>query len=411
MTAIATSTTFRADAKVMGLVGTAHFSSHFFQLALAPLFPILTVQFGVSYAEMGLIITVFYIASGVCQAFAGIFVDRFGARPMLALGLSLLAGSIALTGLATQYWMLLPLAVLAGVGNSVFHPADFSILTAKIDKTRIGRAYSIHALLGTIGYAMAPVVILTLAATLGDWRLALLVPGLGGVAIAIVLWRSPTLVVEPGHLRGHKDSGDPAAFSYARLIATPAIVASFFYFVFTAGASIGLTSFSVSAFSEIYNLIDAEKLKLASYALTAFLVSSASGMLAGGIVADRTTRHHVVAVSGMSAAASFMLILAFGGVSLSLAIALMALAGLSHGITAPSRDMLVRAATPPGATGKVFGFVYSGLDVGSWLVPWFFGSFIDRHTPQYVFLTSAVLFAFAIATVMQVRKRLVARPA
>jgi MFS transporter, FSR family, fosmidomycin resistance protein len=401
MTAIAATTTFRADAKVMGLVGTAHFSSHFFQLALAPLFPLLTVQFGVSYAEMGLVITVFYIASGICQAFAGIFVDRFGARPMLALGLSLLAGSIALAGLATQYWMLLPLAVLAGIGNSVFHPADFSILTAKIDKTRIGRAYSIHALLGTIGYATAPVVILTLAAMLGDWRLALLVPGLAGVAIAIVLWRSPTLVVAPSHLRGHRDSGDPAAFSYARLIATPAIVASFFYFVFTAGASIGLTSFSVSAFSEIYDLIDAEKLKLASYALTAFLVSSASGMRAGGIVA----------VSGMTAAACFMLILAFGGVSFPVAIALMALAGLSHGTTAPSRDMLVRAATPPGATGKVFGFVYSGLDVGSWLVPWFFGSFIDHHTPQYVFLTSAVLFAFAIATVMQVRKRSVPRPA
>ncbi len=410
MTAMATTTTFRADAKVMVLVGAAHFSSHFFQLALAPLFPILNHHFGASYAELGLIVTVFYIASGICQAFAGILVDRFGARPMLALGLSLLAGSIALAGLATHYWMLLPLAVLAGIGNSVFHPADFSILTAKIDKTRLGRAYSIHALLGTIGYAMAPVIIGGLAAIF-DWRAALVATGAAGVVIALILWRSPALVVEPTHLRGRKEGGDRAAFSYARLVATPAIVASFLYFVFTAGASIGITSFGVSAFVEIYDFVTAEQRVLASSALTAFLVAMACGMLAGGIIADRTARHHVVAVSGMSAAAGLMLILTFGSVSYPIAFALMTLAGLSHGVTAPSRDMLVRAATPPGATGKVFGFVYSGLDVGSWLVPWFFGGFIDRHTPQYVFLTSAVLFACAILTVMQVRKRSAPQPA
>ena len=411
MTAIATTTTFRADAKVMGLVGTAHFSSHFFQLALAPLFPILATQFGVSFAELGVIVTVFYVASGICQAFAGIVVDRFGARPILALGLALLAGSIALSGLVTHYWMLLPLAILAGIGNSVFHPADFSILTAKIDKTRIGRAYSIHALLGTIGYAMAPVVITTLAEQLGDWRPALIVPGVAGVVIAIILWRSPTLVVTPTHLRGSKDTGDVAAFSYARLIANPAIVASFLYFVFTAGASIGLTSFSVSAFSEIFGFTTGDQIAQAGLLLTAFLVSSASGMLIGGIIADRTTRHHIVAMAGMTSAALFMVVLAYGGLSYWTAVVAMAVAGLTYGSTAPSRDMLVRAATPPGATGKVFGFVYSGLDVGSWLVPVFYGGFIDSHTPQYVFLTSAVLFAFAIGTVMQVRKRSVPRPA
>lgn len=407
---MATTTTFRADAKVMGLVGTAHFSSHFFQLALAPLFPILTTQFGVSYAELGVIVTVFYIASGICQAFAGIVVDRFGPRPMLAMGLALLAGSTALAGLVSHYWMLLPLAVLAGIGNSVFHPADFSILTAKIDKTRIGRAYSIHALLGTIGYAMAPVIVGGLAA-LFDWRTALVATGLLGVGIAAVLWRSPTLVVGHGHVRGGKDKGDSAAFSYARLIVNPAIVASFLYFVFTAGASIGLTSFSVSAFVEIFNYDTPDLRVLASSALTAFLVSSATGMLIGGIIADRTTRHHIVAMSGMTSAACFMLVLAFAGVTYPIAFAAMALAGLTYGMTAPSRDMLVRAATPPGATGKVFGFVYSGLDVGSWLVPVFYGGFIDRHTPNYVFLTSAILFAFAIGTVAQVRKRSEPRPA
>jgi MFS family permease len=143
----------------------------------------------------------------------------------------------------------------------------------------------------------------------------------------------------------------------------------------------------------------------ATAALTAFLLGSAGGTLVGGLLADRTTRHDVLAVSGLVGAAAFMLVLASGGVSLSLLPGLLALAGFCQGATGPSRDMLVRAATPTGASGRVFGFVYSGLDLGSCITPLAFGWILDHGDPRMVFAAVGVLLLCTIATVVQVRRR------
>ena len=205
-------TALRRDTTVIGVVGAAHFFSHFFQLALPPLFPFLTVEFGVGYADLGLIPATFYLASGICQALVGVWVDRYGARPVLLAGLTLLAVATGLAGFATEFWMLLPLAALAGVGNSVFHPADLSILSTKVSPGRMGRAYSIHQLGGTLGYAASPVVILAMALAFG-WHVAIVLAGLIGLGMVGLLVATGDLIAtEPGARRATaQDGGDPVA--------------------------------------------------------------------------------------------------------------------------------------------------------------------------------------------------------
>ncbi|MFO0998250.1 MAG: MFS transporter [Alphaproteobacteria bacterium] len=407
---VAVTTSLRRDATVAGLVGLAHFSSHFFQLALPPLFPLMKDAFGVSYTALGAIVTVFFTASGVCQAFAGILVDRFGARGILALGISLLAGSIACAGLVPEFWMLYPLAALAGIGNSIFHPADFSIMTSKIDKSRLGRAYSIHAFLGTSGYAASPVVIGGIAAVF-NWHIALVAAGLAGIVVALVISRANALIVER-HAHAAEGAGRPATISYARLITMPAIMMAFAYFALIAAGGVGLQAFSIAALIEILKPVQAvlseslgTPVHVASVALTAYLAASACGMLAGGALADKTSRHHVVASIGLFTAGFLMLILAATASSYWPILLLMAAAGFSSGATSPSRDMLIRGATPPGSTGKVFGFVYSGLDLGALLGPLAFGLIIDHAEPRDIFYAVGALFILAITTVLQVRRQ------
>jgi MFS family permease len=389
----------RRDARVTALVVSAHFLSHFFQLSLAPLFPLLKAEFGVGYAALGLVVTVFYTASGLSQTPAGFLVDRLGPRRVLLTGLSLLAGSIGLAGLAPTYWALLPLAALAGLGNSVFHPADYAIMTASVGEGRLGRAYAFHAVGGNLGWAAAPVVVLPLAATWG-WRAALVSVGLVGVAAAGLLARQAALRGERGHAR----DATPAAAGRVAVFSSPGILACFAYFILLSFALVGVQTFMASALVVIYGA----SLSVATGALTAFLLANGAGILAGGRVADWTSRHDVVAIAGLSAGATLMLATASGLLVLPAAISVLALAGFSVGATSPSRDLLVRAATPRGASGRVFGFVYSGLDVGSSTGPLMFGWLLDHGEPRGIFLSIAVVLALCAVTVVQVRARRVA---
>ena len=385
----------RSDVRIISLIAAAHFFSHFFQLTLPPLFPLLKEVWGVPYVALGLAMSVFYGASGIGQTISGFLVDRLGAHRVLLGGMALFSASVALAGLVPTYWLLLPVALLAGLGNSVFHPADYSILNASVDPRRIGRGYSVHAISGSLGWVAAPPVVVGLTAHFG-WRVALVTVGAAGLLAACVLATQVRAFV------GGRPAERPrsTAGREVRLLLTAPILSAFAYFAFIATALIGVQIFGVTTLMRIYDT----PLGSATAALTAFLVGGASGILAGGLLADRTRRHDVVAVAGLLTAAGFMLLLATGALAPALLPAVLGLTGFCHGVTGPSRDMLVRAATPPGSSGKVFGFVYSGLDLGSCLTPLAFGWLLDHGDPRMLFVAVGILMLCTIATVVQVRR-------
>jgi len=387
-----------SDTLVIGLVGLAHLLSHFYQIALGPLFPLLRDDFGVSYTALGLIISLFYGVSGVCQAFVGILVDRYGGDKLMLFGIVTMATSVLLMGFAPAYWVLLPLAVTAALGNCVFHPADLAILSAKVSPARIGRAFGIHGFGGTCGYFLSPIVIYYGVASFAGWRAGLILAGLIGLVAAFMIYRNREALRMPSGA-GSAD-GMPGFAFYGRLVTSLPLMAAFFYFALIAGAGTGVQNFSVTALVEIY----ASPLYLAAAGLTAYLGGSAVGVLAGGELADRFPRHALIATGGLSIATASMTAIAALPLSMPLIIAMLAIAGFCYGCTGPSRDILVRGATPPGATGKVFGFVYSGLDLGSSLGPLLFGWLMDGGQYRAVFFAVAAMYGVGILTVMQMRR-------
>jgi MFS family permease len=394
----------RRDAEVIGLVGFAHLFSHFLQLILAPLFPLLKDEFGVGYAALGLMVSVMYTVSGMSQTMAGFIVDRYGARRVLLFGMATFSLAMLLIGFATSYWMLLAIAVLAGVGNSVFHPADFAILNAKVDPKRLGYAFSTHGIGGNFGWLAAPVFSIAVSSAYG-WRAATICAGALGLLITAFIATRPALksrAAEAGARHGGAERARSAGIAQeARALLTLPVVKCFAFFTFHAMALIGLQTFSVSVTTALYHapLVDA------SAALTGFLFGGIVGIVAGGFAAAHSSRHNLVAAVGMLTAAALTLVLATGALPLALLAGTMTLIGFFMFSTQPSRDILVRAATPPGATGKVYGFVYSGLDLGSSLSPLLFGWMLDRHLPQGVFGACASFMLLAGATVITLRPR------
>ncbi|WP_158266793.1 MFS transporter [Alsobacter soli] len=385
------------DIRVMSLVGAAHFSSHFFQLVLPPLFPLMRSDLNVSFTELGAVMAVFFAVSGVCQVLAGFVVDRIGPQVVLPLGIAFCGGAMALAGVAPGYWGLLPAAALAGMGNSVFHPADYAILTGRITRSRIGRAYSVHTVLGTLGWASAPVTMLTLAERFG-WRMALVQVGLGGLVLAAyVALQQRTLKVE-------RVAPSGSGKSDWRMLLTAPIIACLVYFVLLSIAQIGSQNFLPS----LLPLVQDVSLAAAARATTLYLVCSAIGALAGGYLADWTPNHERIVGVGLLAAGALTLVFGFQPLPLAVLLVLLGVAGFLTGATLPSRDMLVRSATPPGATGKVFGFVYSGLDIGATIAPLALGAFIDHGRPHEAFGFIAFGLLATIASAVAVKSR--ARP-
>ena len=399
----ASTTEFRHDAEVIGLVGFAHLFSHFLQLMLAPLFPLLKEEFGVGYAALGLMVAVMYTVSGISQTMAGFIVDRYGARRVLLFGMATFSLAMLLTGLATSYWMLVAIAVLAGVGNSVFHPADFAILNAKLDPRRLGYAFSTHGIGGNFGWLAAPAFSIGISALYG-WRAATIAAGVLGLLITAVIASRPVMADAPasGTRREKVQDADARSFGEdVRMLLSVPVVKCFAYFTFHAMALIGLQTFSVSVTTALYGA----PLVSASAALTGFLFGGIVGIVAGGFVAAHSSRHNLVAASGMLLGAVLTLLLASAALPLWSLTGVMSLTGFFTFSTQPSRDILVRAATPPGATGKVYGFVYSGLDLGGTLSPLLFGWLLDRQLPQWVFGASAAFMLLAMTTAVTLRPR------
>jgi MFS family permease len=383
----------------MGLVGLAHASSHFFHLVLPPLFPILKQEFDVSYAQLGLLPGLFFAASGVMQIISGFLVDQFGARRVLLAGLVLLSISMLLCGLVSEFWMLIPLAVVGGIGNSVFHPADLAILTDKISRPRLGRAYGIHALSGNIGWAAAPVFIMTVV-QFSDWRTALVLAGCVGFAVLLVLLLSGTELVESARHAASTRRPEVTAGENVRMLLSPTVVSCFLYFTFLSTALIGIQTFGVTAMVQIYSV----PLTLATTGLTLFLVASGVGVVCGGFAADWTDRHDVITMLGMTLGAIIFFVIGSSSISSSMLIPALIIAGFVAGTTTPSRDMLVRKVTPEGASGRVFGFVYSGLDLGSCLIPLILGWVLDYGSAPVVFYIIGSMLLVTVLTVVNVRR-------
>ncbi len=391
--------TVRADFRVISLVSLAHGVSHFFQIATAVVFPLIKDDLGVSYVALGGTVALYYVVSGICQTLAGFAVDRWGARRMLFLGLALATAGAALAGAAQNYATLVAAAVIGGLGNSVFHPCDFSILNARVRKERLGYAFSGHGIAGYLGYAAAPVYAISVAGALG-WRHALLGAALIGVAvIAVLALQRDAIRADPADGRREGKGGGLAAD--LRVLASAPVLMCFAYFVFVSVAFIAMQNFGVATMMSLYGA----SAQLASATLTAYLLGGAAGILSGGFVATHTDRHDLVAVGGMAVNAAFMFAIAAAWLPGGWLPALCAMAGFASGLTNPSRDLIVRHTTPPGSTGKVYGFVYSGLDVGSMVTPVYFGWLLDGGRPSAVFYTVVVTALLTIGTVLSLPTR------
>jgi MFS transporter, FSR family, fosmidomycin resistance protein len=381
------------DARIIGIVGAAHGGSHFFHLVLPPLFPLLKTAFGVTYTELGLVMGVFFATSGLCQTPAGFLVDRVGAARVLAAGLALLGTGAVLASLAPSYLALLPAAALMGLGNSVFHPADYAILGHHVAPARMARAFSVHTVGGTLGWAIAPVLVAGVAA-LSSWRVALLLSGGVGLVLAAVVLANRGALETPGHKTPAHLGAGAALAGHLRVFAAAPILLCFAFFALQATSFIALQSFMPLSLHQLYGL----PMVAATASVTAFMLGSAAGTVAGGVMADRSGRHQRIIVAGLALAALVLLLVGQVALPTPVLLAAVALAGGLAGLTTPSRDMLVRAAAPAGASGKVFGFVYSGLDLGATLTPALIGSLLDAGHPRALFVVVAVVMAASVLT-------------
>lgn len=391
------------DASVIGIIGLAHGTSHFFHLVLPSLFPWLMEAFGLSFTQVGALMTIFFAVSGVGQALAGFVVDRFGAVRVLIAAIGLLVVSAMTAALAQGYAMLVLAALLAGLGNSPFHPVDFSLLNRKVSPRRLGHAFSVHGLSGFLGWGAAPVLITALA-SLAGWRWAALGAGMVGVAALLVVWAGRKLLVEPGSADRDSEAEKPAASPVAFLRSLP-VWMCFAFFVVGTLAFGALQNFGPSVLRDLYSL----SIGLAASSLTAFMVGGAAGTFTGGFLASREDGHDRTIAWVLGGAALAALVLASVGIPGWSVPLVMAAMGFLSGISGPSRDMLVRRAATSrfgqSAYGRVYGFVYSGLDLGLAGAPVLFGLLMDASRYQEVLLGVAVLQGLAILTALSVGQK------
>ena len=391
----------RREVRILGIIGSGHFLSHFYVLCLPPLFPFFKSEFGVSYAALGLLLSIRSIANGVMQVPVGFLVDRVGARAILTTGITMMAVGIALISVVQSYWALVALVVVIGVGSSTFHPADYSILNASIAGSKIGRAFSLHTFSGQLGTATAPVIIIFLAA-LFDWRTALVLVGLVGIAVMAVLATQWNRIQADGETAKKKAALSMAGLgpetlrgNIGILLSKPMLIFLAFYSM-TSLASGGLQAFTVVALVSLHET----PLAAASGALTGYLFASALGVLLGGVIADRTTRHDIQASLAFIVSALIMAVVGGGSLHFAAVVFALTLAGLTQGMIRPARDMMVLAAVPKGAIGRAFGFVSAGASVGGALSPVLFGWVIDLGKPEWVFYLLAIIMVLSIATAM-----------
>lgn len=393
---------------VMGLIGVGHAVSHLYLLALPPLFPLLRTELGVGITELALLVSLLNLATVGAQFPAGMLVDRIGARPVLSGGLVLMGISFLAMSQASSYWLVMVMAALAGVGNSVFHPANYAIMNASVDEGRMGRAYSIHNFTGNLGFMSAPILMVFLS-NLMDWRGAVLVAGVLAVAVGLTLGSAASLLRDErdkAKAAGPENQKPAPAPATTGLLTSSPVLTMFMFYVFIAMATGGMQSISVTALVAHQGLT----LETAAWTLEFFLVCAAIGVLLGGPLADRTKRHGLLAAVALGISA--ILIAPVGAFQMPVALLalLFALYGVIQGTMRPARDLMTRAITPPGATGRVFGFVTGGLNIGGAVSPLLLGWLVDTGHPEAVFYAIGGILLVCVTTVGVARSRPALRP-
>ena len=389
-----------SDVRVVGLISLAHGSSHFFHLILPPMFPWLKAEFGFNYAELGLLMTIFFVVSCIVQAASGFLVDRIGARPVLFAGVGLLALAALTYSQSNGYAMLVLGAVIAGCGNGIFHPVDYTLINHKISPPNLPYAYSIHGVTGYIGWAAAPAFMVAVA-SIADWRIAFLSAAVLEALILLTLWISRARLVDDVHARreesqaSHAQSNPGGApmstFGFLKL---PVVWLCWIFFFFSMAATTGLQSFAPTALFKIYEIA----VSSGNYYLTLMSMGGAGGMLLGGYLATKLKVPERIITICFTVNIVMGLLLATGLVPIELIVIAFIVIGLGLGIAAPSRDLMIRSATPSGSSGRVYGIVYSGIDLGAALSPLVFGIFLDVGLPKLLFIGVALLQLMIILT-------------
>ena len=429
-TPVAPPVPWQQDARTIGVVSAAHATSHFFHLLLPPLFPAFIQDFGLSYSQLGLLMSVFFVVSGIGQAFAGFVVDRLGGRPVLHVALGCFVAAALTVASAQGYASLVVAAVLLGLGNAPFHPADFSILNHRVSVARLGHAFSAHGISGNLGWAAAPVFMIGLTSLGGSWRVAYVGAALlaGAVWLLVLLQRgalenrttlaaarltqnssadrvsgktAAAFAASPSESTAIPPQAHPLAF-----LKLPVLWMCFAFFFFLTAGQAAIQSFVGPALQAVYGL----PLSASAMVVTGFTLVGAVGMVGGGFLSARVQRLELIIGMAMSFSALLMAVVALGVVPGPVALVLCVLAGLGSGLAGPSRDMLIRRAAPPGATGRVYGAVYSGLDAGFAVAAPVLGWLLDRGQPAGIFWGAALAWLVGVSMAAGVGHRLAKAP-
>ncbi len=381
----------------VGLVSLGHGINHYLILLLPPLFPVWTTEFGVNYAELGLLMAIGGIVAMVMQMPVGVLCDRVPARYVLVAGMVLLGLSVLGMGFATSYWQLAVLMIANALGNTVFHPANYSILSATVPPRWLGRAFSVHTFAGHVGFAVAPAVI-GLALIWWDWRSAMIVSGIIGVAMGLLYLANGRDLKderEAGHVEPREDGKKQPLLSGLSLLLSPPMVMCFLFFLMISIAHIGFDSFLPAALYEHHGT----PLSTANFALSIFFAASAVGILIGGMIADHTHHHGAVASVCFGIAAVLVVLVVELDVGTFGLLFLVGAVGLTTGVVPPSRDLIVRRVTPAGETGKVFAFMTVAMEAAYVAAPPVFGWVLDTFGAATMFWLTGALFLIAILTV------------
>lgn len=388
--------TRRDDVRHIGMISLAHGASHFSQLLLPPLFPWLKAELNASYAELGVLLTVFYVVSCIVQALSGFWVDRFGPRPVMLAGLGLLALSTLGLALSPGYAAMLVCIGLAGVGNGVFHPVDYTVLNRKVSQPRLGHAYSAHGISGNLGWAAAPALMVPVALAT-TWRHALALASALIFIVLLLTWARRRHLDVPALDAAARDARADAGLSFLRI---PAVWMCFTFFLLFAMVLSGVQTFAPEAARQLHGMPAA----WLATCLTAYMVCAAGGMVAGGFLAANPERCEKVIAVGLGLAASIALTIGYAQLPAWAVPALFAAMGAVSGMASPSRDMLVKRSTPAQSSGRVYGVVYSGLDIGQAVAPLLFGVLLDTGRPQAIWAGIAALQALLVVSAFRVQR-------